>query len=284
MSGGGSARRHRRNWGEVVRYLFLGVAAALVVVLPLWIVVVNSFKPLGEANQLGIDLPKTWTIIENYSTVIEQGAVLVGLRNTLLIAIPAVVTLVFLAALSAWVFARSRGRTLGLMYYVFISGILISPAVVTTLLVLQTLRVAGSQFGMVLFYVGAGLPFAVFLMTGFVKTIPVEFEEAARIDGAGSFRVFRSVILPLLRPVIATTAFLGVLNIWNDFLYPFIFLSGADRQTLTMSLYNFVQGHLFTINWNLLFADVVLVNLPLIVGFVLVQRQLVKGLLGASTK
>jgi raffinose/stachyose/melibiose transport system permease protein len=276
--------RAPRPWRRIFQYLLIGVAALVLIALPLWIVLINSFKPLGEANQLGIGLPKTWAIVENYSTVIVDGQVLVGLRNTLLIAIPAVVILVFLAALSAWVFARSRGRTIGFTYYVFISGILISPAVVTTLLVLQALHVAGSQFGMVLFYIGAALPFAVFLMTGFIKTIPVEFEEAARIDGAGSFTVFRSVILPLLRPVVATTAFLGTLNIWNDFLYPFIFLSGADKQTLTMSLYNFVQGHLFTINWNLLFADVVLVNLPLLVGFVFVQRQLVTGLLGASSK
>jgi raffinose/stachyose/melibiose transport system permease protein len=278
------SRVRRVNLGEAVRIGFLGVTAMVVVVLPLWIVLVNSFKPVGEANQLGIGLPDQWTIVENYSTVIVQGEVFLGLRNTLLIAVPAVVLLVVLAALSAWVFARSRGRTLGLAYYLFISGILIAPAVVTTLLVLRWLKVDGGHLGMVLFYVGVTLPFAVFLMTGFVKTIPLELEEAARIDGAGSWRVFRSVILPLLRPVIATTAFLATLNIWNDFLYPFIFLSGLENQTLTMSLYNFVQGHLFTINWNLLFADIVLVNLPLIIGFLFVQRQFVTGLLGASSK
>lgn len=283
---GTTERSKQRNWqrGRIVQYTLLIGLAVVTVLIPLWIVVVNSFKPLGEANQLGIGLPQTWRIIENYSTVINEGQVLVGLRNTLLIAVPAVVTLVFLSALSAWIFARSRGRTSEFTYYVFISGILIAPAVVTTLLVLQALGVGGTQFGMVLFYVGVGLPFAVFLMTGFIKTIPVQFEEAARIDGAGSFTVFRLVIFPMLRPVVATTAFLFLLNIWNDFLYPFIFLPGGDRQTLTMSLYNFVQGQLFTINWNLLFADVVLVNLPLIIGYLFVQRQLVTGLLGAASK
>jgi raffinose/stachyose/melibiose transport system permease protein len=245
-------------------------------------VFVNSLKPLGEANQLGIGLPQQWTAVENYSTVIVDGKVLVGLTNTLLIVVPSVAAIVILGALSAWVFARTRGRAVGLIYYVFISGILIAPAVVTTLLVLQAMRVSGSQLGMILFYIGVSLPFATFLITGFIKTIPVEIEEAARIDGASPFRIFRFIIFPLLRPVVATTAFLALLNIWNDFLYPFIFLSGGDRQTLTMSLYNFVQGHLFTINWNLLFADVVLVNLPLIIGYIFVQRQLVTGLLGSS--
>jgi raffinose/stachyose/melibiose transport system permease protein len=266
----------------VLKYGLMIALALIVVVLPLWVVFVNSLKPLGEANQLGIGLPQQWTAIENYSTVIVDGKVLVGLTNTLLIAVPSVAAIVLLGALSAWVFARTRGRTVGLVYYVFISGILIAPAVVTTLLVLQALRVSGSQLGMILFYVGVSLPFATFLITGFIKTIPVEIEEAARIDGASPFRIFRFVIFPLLRPVVATTAFLALLNIWNDFLYPFIFLSGGDRQTLTMSLYNFVQGHLFTINWNLLFADVVLVNLPLILGYIFVQRQLVTGLLGSS--
>jgi raffinose/stachyose/melibiose transport system permease protein len=278
------ARRSPVRIGSVLLYALMIGLALVVVILPLWIVVVNSLKPLGEANKLGIGLPTTWTAVDNYSTVINQGQVLVGLRNTLLIAIPSVVAIVLIGALSAWVFARVRGRTVGLIYYLFISGILISPAVVTTLLVLQTLGVAGTQIGMILFYVGVSLPFATFLITGFIKTIPVELEEAARIDGASPFKVFRFVILPLLRPVVATTSFLALLNIWNDFLYPFIFLSGGDRQTLTMSLYNFVQGHLFTINWNLLFADVVLVNLPLIIGYIFVQRQLVTGLLGASYK
>jgi raffinose/stachyose/melibiose transport system permease protein len=270
------------GWRTVVLYGFMILVALVVVVLPLWVVVVNSLKPLREANQLGIGLPEQWAAVENYSTVIQEGALLVGLRNTVLIAVPSVLAIVIFSALSAWVFARSRGRTVGLIYYVFISGILIAPAVVTTLLVLQALHVAGSQLGMILFYSGVGLPFATFLITGFIKTIPVEIEEAARIDGAGPVTIFRFVILPLLRPVVATTSFLAVLNIWNDFLYPFIFLSGGDRQTLNMSLFNFVQGHLFTINWNLLFADVVLVNLPLILGYVLVQRQLITGLLGSS--
>jgi raffinose/stachyose/melibiose transport system permease protein len=272
------------RWRSRALSVSLVVLGLVVVLIPLWVVVVNSFKPVGEANRLGVGLPEQWVGLENYSTVIGQGQVLSGLRNTLLIAIPSVAAIVLLGALSAWVFARSRGRAVGLVYYLFVSGILIAPAVVTTLLVLQALRVSGTHLGMVLFYIGVTLPFSTFLITGFIKTIPVEIEEAARIDGAGPVLVFRAIILPLLRPVIATTSFLALLSIWHDFLYPFIFLSGLERQTLTMSLYNFVQGHLFTINWNLLFADVVLVNLPLIIGYLLVQRQLVTGLLGAGHK
>lgn len=271
----------RARW-SLLRHVLLIAFAILAVGVPLWIVLINSVKSIGEANALGLGLPDEWRLVENYSTVVEQGRAWQGLRNTLLVTIPSVVGIVALGGLASWVFARTRHRAVSLLYFLTISGILIPPAVVTSIQVLKALTFHGTPFGLILFYMGVFMSFGVFLITGFVKTIPIELEEAARIDGAGSFTVFTRIIAPLLSPVLVTASFILVLFIWNDFFYPFFILRGNEQRTLTLGLFNFVSGYQYQIRWNLVFADVVLVSLPLIGLFVLVQRRIVAGLLGTS--
>ncbi len=274
-------RLWRARW-ELMRYALLIAFALVAVGLPVWIVLVNSVKSIGEANQLGLDFPTEWRLLENFGTVIDQGRVGLGLRNTLLVTIPSVVGIVVLGGFASWVFARSKSRSVSLLYFLTISGILVPPAVVTSIQVLKALSLYGTPLALIVFYMGVFMSFGVFLITGFVKTIPVELEEAARIDGAGSFTVFTRIIAPLLSPVLVTTSFILVLSIWNDFFYPFFILQGNEQRTLTLGLFNFVSGYQYQIRWNLVFADVVLVSLPLIGLFVLVQRRIMAGLLGTS--
>ena len=161
---------------------------------------------------------------------------------------------------------------------------MLPPAIVTTLKVLDTLGLAGTQAGLILFYCGSQLSIAIFLMTGFIKGIPFEMEEAARIDGAGTFRVFWSIILPSLRPVLLTTGIILTLFIWNDFLTPFFLLPSTDQQTLPLGLYNFASANQYELNWNLIFTQVLLVSLPLLIVYVIAQRKVVSGLLGGALK
>jgi raffinose/stachyose/melibiose transport system permease protein len=272
----------RRHPGQTLATIGAAAFAFVAVLLPLWILVVNSFKPYGEANELGISLPDTWAIGDNYSTVINEGEALRGLRNTLLISVPAIVITVLVGALAAWVFARSRSRVTGWLYALCISGILLPPAVVTTVLVLQETGLYGSFVGVIAFYVGVFLSFAIFFITGFVKTIPVELEEAARIEGCGPLMTFRLVVLPLLRPVIASTTVVVLLFVWNDFFFPFFLIDDDSRNTLTLGLYSFVSGYQNQIRWNLVFADVVVVSLPLLVVYAFAQRHIVAGLTGGA--
>jgi raffinose/stachyose/melibiose transport system permease protein len=274
-------RLWRARWG-LLRNAALVVFALVAVGIPVWIVLVNSAKSIGEANQLGLSLPSEWRVFENFSTVLDQGRAGIGLRNTLLVTIPSVAGIVILGGFASWVFARSKSRSVSLLYFLTISGILIPPAVVTSIQVLKVLTLQGTLPALIVFYMGIFMSFGVFLVTGFVKTIPIELEEAARIDGAGSFTVFTRIIAPLLSPVLLTTSFILVVFIWNDFFYPFFILRGNDQRTLTLGLFNFVSGYQYQIRWNLVFADVVLVSLPLIGLFALLQRRIVAGLLGAS--
>jgi raffinose/stachyose/melibiose transport system permease protein len=277
---------HRRkpiDRAELARKAILIGFAFIAVGIPVWIVLVNSVKPLGEANQLGLGLPQEWSGLDNYATVFEDGKVLPGLRNTILIAIPVVTIVLLLGGMAAWVFARSRRRSASLLYYLCITGVLIPPAIVASIQVLRTIGVQGTHPGIVLFYCGAWMAFCIFLTTGFIKTIPVELEEAARLDGAGSITIFRKIIFPLMLPVNIAAGFILLLFVWNDLQYAFFMLNGKDNRTLILGLYNVVSGYQFQIRWNLVFADVVIVSIPLVVCFLLAQKRIVGGLLGAGT-
>jgi raffinose/stachyose/melibiose transport system permease protein len=278
--------RMRRWWRDrwsIAVTLAVCVFTFVAVVVPIWLVVVNSFKGTGEASALGIWLPERWQVVENYATVIVDGKLALGLRNSLLIVVPSVILIVIFSSAAAWVFARGRSRKVSVTYYAAISGILLPVAIITSIQVLQGMSLRGTFPGMVLFYVGTTISVGIFLVTGFIKTIPIELEEAARIDGAGSFRIFARIIFPLLRPIIATLSFITLLFLWNDFFTPFFLMPGQDNQTLMLGLYSFISRTYRSTEWGLVFADVILVSLPLIVVYLFTQRWIVTGLLGAGT-
>jgi raffinose/stachyose/melibiose transport system permease protein len=278
-------RARRRRTRAIVKYTIVSAFAAVTVLLPLWILLVNSAKTQGEAGDLGLGLPTKWQISQNYSTVLHEGAVWRGLGNTLIVTIPATLATLLFGSFAAWVFARGRSRTLASLYYLSIVGILVPPTIIGSVLVLKWIGLLGTYEGLILFYIGTFLSFAIFFITGFIKTIPYELEEAARIDGASPFRIYRKIILPLLGPVLATMFIVCVLFMWNDFFYPFYILTHPGQRTLMLGLYNFVSGDLYEIRWNLAFADVVLVSLPLVLVYFVAQRRVLSGLMsGAVSK
>jgi raffinose/stachyose/melibiose transport system permease protein len=265
-------------------YLLLILFAAFSVLFPLWVVIINSAKPQGEASLLGAGLPQHWNIIDNYRTVIDQGQIWRGLFNTLVVVVPSVLIILLIGSAASWVFARGRGRTAHGLYYLSIAGILVPPSIVTSVLVLRQTHLLGSQLALIMFYVGIYLSFAIFIITGFVKTIPYELEESAYIDGASPMWVYLRIILPLLRPVLATTFVVLVLATWNDFFYPFYILQSTSQNTLTLGLYNFAQANVHEVKWQLVFADVILTSLPLVVIYFAAQRRVIAGLMGGALR
>ena len=275
-------RRSRRN--TAIRLVALSFGAVVIVVFPLYLLVLTALKPTSEAHSVGMTLPTRIAFLDNLATVFSEGNTIRGLINSVLITIPSVTLLLFFGAMAAWVFARGRRHSVKAIYYIAISGVMLPPTIVSTLRVLAFLHLDGSQVGLILFYSGTQLSIAIFLMTGFVKGIPLEIEEAARIDGAGTLRVFWSIIVPSLRPVLLTTGVILTLFIWNDFLSPFFVLPNTDQQTLPLGLYNFASANTYDLNWNLIFTQVLLVSFPLFVLFIFAQRRIVGGLLGGAVK
>ncbi|HEY3559438.1 MAG TPA: carbohydrate ABC transporter permease [Kribbella sp.] len=264
-----------------------GIVVVLLVVLlgvPLWLVFVTSAKSQGDALSPSLALPHDgWHLAANYSKVFTDGRVWQAFVGSLSIVVPSTVLLLLLGAMASWVLARRSGLVVAILYAIGISGIVLPPAVITLVLLLRQVGIDGTLTGMVLVYTGIYMSTAIFFITGFIRTIPAELEEAARVDGAGPVRIFLTIILPLLRPVLATATILICLYIWNDVFYAF-FVIGGRKDTLPLNLFQVASAGLYLNNWHLIFAYVVLMSLPLLVVFAVAQRRIIAGITGGAVK
>jgi raffinose/stachyose/melibiose transport system permease protein len=273
-----------RNARRAVRPATIVIMLAVLIGVPLWLVLITSVKSQGDALNPSLSLPKHgWHFGANYSTVFTDGRVWQAFLGSLSIVVPSVVLLLLFGAMASWVLARRSGLVVSLLYSIGISGIVLPPAVITLVLLLRQLSIAGTLTGMVLVYTGIYMSTAIFFTTGFVRTIPPELEEAARVDGAGPIRIFFTVVLPLLRPVMATATILICLYIWNDVFYAF-FVIGGRKDTLPLNLFQVASAGLYLNNWHLIFAYVVLMSIPLLAVFAVAQRRIISGITGGAVK
>lgn len=250
---------------------------------PLWLVVATASKSRAEALTPNLSLPGDWQLFANLKEVWIEGEIPAAFFGSLLVVIPAVAGVLVLGSMAAWVLARRATRLNAILYALAISGIVLPPAVVTLVLLLRQLGLAGSAVGMIGVYMGIYLSTVIFFVTGFVRTIPASLEEAAQIDGAGPVRVFVSVVLPILRPVLATATILVCLYVWNDVFYAF-FVVGGRLDTLPLNLFRVASAGLYLNNWHLIFAYVILMSLPLIVVFAVAQRKIISGITSGAVK
>lgn len=269
---------------KLVRPTVVVVLAVVFIGLPLWLAVLTSVKSQGQANIPDFSLPHGWHGGGNYRTAFDQGHVLKALFGSLLVMVPSVVGVLIFASLASWVLARRVSRTSSALYAAAISGIILPPSVVTIVLLLRQIGLASTPTGMILVYMGMYMSVVIFFITGFIRTIPIELEEAARIDGARPIVVFARIVLPLLRPVIATATILVCLYIWNDVFYAFFVLGGGKTTTLPLNLYSVASNNLYQNNWNLIFAYVIMMSLPLLVVFIVAQRRIISGITGGAVK
>ncbi|GGN45770.1 raffinose/stachyose/melibiose transport system permease protein [Actinoplanes campanulatus] len=263
--------------------VFALLLVAVVIGVPLWLVIATAGKSQGEAVDPDLTPPSEWHLLDNLRQVWTDADIPAALLGSLLIVAPTVAIVLLLGSMAAWVLARRGSRLTAVLYALGISGIILPPAVVTVVLLLRQLGLAGTAVGMIGVYVGIYLSTVVFFVTGFVRTIPESLEEAARIDGAGPFAVFRRVVLPLLRPVLATATILICLYVWNDVFYAF-FVIGGRIDTLPLNLFQVASAGLYLNNWHLIFAYVILMSLPLVVVFAVAQRRIISGITSGAVK
>ena len=261
-------------------------AIALVVILlgiPFWMVVVTAGKDQAEALRPDLAPPSRWQLLENVATVVADGRMLPAFLGSLLVMVPSVLGVLLLGSMASWVLARRSSRVMAVVYALSISGIVLPPAVVTIVLLLRQIGLAGTPEGMIGVYMGMYLSTVVFFVTGFVRTIPVELEEAARVDGAGPVRVFVRIILPLLGPTLATATILICLYVWNDVFYA-LFVVGGRLDTLPLNLFQVASSGLYLQNWHLIFSYIILMSLPLLLVFVFAQRKIISGITSGAVK
>lgn len=280
------SRTQLRRRRPVSRWLQPTIVVLLVVALlgvPFWMVVVTAGKDQAEALDPNLSLPSHWQLLENFGTVLTQGRMVPAFLGSMLVMVPSVLGVLVLGSMASWVLARRKSRLVSVVYALGISGIVLPPAVVTIVLLLRQLGLAGTAVGMVGVYMGMYLSTVIFFVTGFVRTIPAELEEAARVDGAGPVRVFARIILPLLGPTLATATILICLYIWNDVFYA-LFVVGGRLDTLPLNLYQVASSGLYLQNWHLIFAYIILMSLPLLITFVVMQRKIIAGITSGAVK
>ncbi|MFF1876901.1 carbohydrate ABC transporter permease [Leifsonia sp. NPDC058230] len=284
-------RSRTTGWfGHVVSPL-IWFTAAFNVLLFLW-VVLQSFRNGSEIFTKPFVLPRTINF-DNYVSALTVGQLGSGFLNTILICVTATVTIVALAALAGQALSRTKYRAASPVTSIFVvgMGIPVQAVLVPIFVLMQTISsTMYSVFGwwderisVYIVYVATGLPFAVFLLSGFFRSLPTEVEEAAAIDGAGPLRTFLSVMLPMARPGIITAFILTLLGLWNETLIALVFITDTDKYTLPVSLLGLYGTMQYTSNWGGLFAGVVIVTLPILIVYLVLGRRIVEGMtLGAG--
>jgi len=267
--------------------VFLQVIMAIVVALfalPLVMVVNYSFKTKRElyiGNPLA--LPHSPNL-NNYVTAFDRLDLGRTFVNTLVYTVLSVVILGLLSGAAAWAIARNRTRFFKFSYVYFIIGILIpyQALFLPIYIIGYSLHLTNTIYGVVLMYVATGMSFGVFLMTSFMSTVPVELEEAARIDGCSVYRTYFRVVMPLLTPAIATLIIMQAFLIWNDYLMASLFVSDSSRRTLTLSMQNLFSQQ--TSDYTSAMAAIVISALPISILFVSLQKYFIKGMTAGAVK
>ncbi len=267
----------RRMFRELL-LLFIG----LVFLIPFWMVFINSFKERKDANLFGIGLPPGLNFhFENYVKVYLEGGILRGFINGLIEASFSVLILIFISSIAGFIISRNKGKTSKVLYYLFLSGLIIPPAFISTFLVLKATHLLNTYTGIILIFTAYGLPFNIFMYNGFVKGIPREIDESAIMEGSGSIRMFYSFIFPLLKPISVTCFIFNFVGAWNDVMIPLFFASG-DKWALPLTVYKFYGT--YSKDWNLVFADIIITIAPLMVIYIFLQRFIIEGMTAGAVK
>ncbi len=257
-------------------YLVLGLYG-LSVVYPVLLMIVSSFKDSREIFTAPFALPQSWSPV-NYLEAWTQGNFSSYFLNSIVVTSVSVILVLILGSLAAYPLGRYafRGKTFLSLY--FLAGLMlpIRLGILPLFFLMRTLGLLNTPFSLIAIYVASGLPFTIFVLSNFFETLPRELEEAARLDGASEFRIYAQVMLPLVRPALATVAIFNFIPWWNDFFFPLIFIRAERYKTLPLGLFSFFGEH--QNDWALLFAGLTITTLPLLVVYLFASKQIIKGL------
>lgn len=268
---------------KVFSYVYLTILAILCVFPLLWLLV-SAFKNSGEmlANPTTF-WPREWTL-ENFKTVLFTLKFTVNIKNSIIVALSTTLVATFISCLAAYGIIRFFPKLGNIMTrilittYMFPSIMLVIPYAV----VMKTLGLTNSRVGLVLVYMSFSVPYAVWMLVGFFKTVPIGIEEAAYIDGANRFQVFTRIVLPLVRPGIVSTAIYTFINAWNEFLYALLLISSSEKQALSVAVKTLEGADI--LNWGSMMAAAAIVVLPSIFFFCFIQNKLAGGLSDGAVK
>ena len=275
--------KKKRVFGNLLKHMYL-LVISVIVLTPIYYLIVTTFKTNAEAAESPMGLPTSWSL-EPYVQAFEKMQYPRAFGNTLFITVFAVAGIVICSTMLGYVLnRREKNKMAQFVFLIILSGMMF-PYQMSILGLYKLVRGMGlmnTLIGVALIDIAINLPFATFLMKSSVSSIPMELEEAARIDGAGTFRVFGTVVLPLLKPMIATVVILNTLNVWNDFMGPLYFLQTREHNVILQEVYRNIGQ--FSTDWTSLFPMMVLGILPLLIFYLFMQKYIISGVMAGSVK
>ena len=250
---------------------------------PLLVMVISGFKSTREIFLNPFALPAKLSFA-NYAAAWQKANFSLYFTNSVVIALVSIVSLIFLSSMAAYVLARYNFPGRRLVYLFVLLGLVLPArlAIIPIFLLIRSLGLNDTRIGLILIYSATGFSFATFLLVNFFQSIPTDLEDAARIDGAGNFRIYWQVNLPLLRPALATVTVFSFVNIWNDFFFPLILINTNSRKTIPLGVQSFFGE--YSIQWDLLFAALNIAVIPIIIFFIILSRQFIEGLTEGAIK
>lgn len=277
-------KKSKRVGNKVIFFVLLTLSILFLV--PIIIVVINSFKSRIYISSQPLKLPnaETFVALENYINGVTSSDFFSAFLRSLFITVVSVVLIVLFASMAAWYIVRSNSKiTKGIYYMLVFSMIVPFQMVMYTMTYVTNRANLDNVFGITFVYLGFGAGLSVFMLCGFIKSIPLEIEEAAMIDGASPVQAFFTVVFPMLKPTAITVAILNTMWIWNDYLLPYLVL-GSDKKTIPVAIQLAMQGAYGSTDYGGFMAMLVLAIVPIIIFYIFCQKYIIKGVVAGAVK
>ena len=258
----------------------------LIYIAPILIVLMNSFKKKVYINKEPFTLPteKTWNGLENYITAIEKYDLLSSVGWTIFITVGSVLVILICTSMCAWYITRVKTRFTKALYLLCVFSMVVPfQMVMFTLSLVADRTRLNTPWGIIIIYLGFGAGLAVFMFCGFVKSIPLEIEEAALIDGCNPLRTFFSVVLPIMKPTYISVGILETMWIWNDFLLPYLVLNLNKFKTISIAI-QYMKGSYGRVDMGAIMAALILAVIPVIIFYLACQKHIIKGVAAGAVK
>lgn len=277
-------KKSKRVGNNVIFFVLLTLSVLFLV--PIIIVIINSFKSRIYISSQPLKLPnaETFVALENYINGVTSSDFFSAFLRSLFITVVSVILIVLFASMAAWYIVRSNSKiTKGIYYMLVFSMIVPFQMVMYTMTYVTNRANLDNVFGITFVYLGFGAGLSVFMLCGFIKSIPLEIEEAAMIDGASPIQAFFTVVFPMLKPTAITVAILNTMWIWNDYLLPYLVL-GSDKKTIPVAIQLAMQGAYGSTDYGGFMAMLVLAIVPIIIFYIFCQKYIIKGVVAGAIK
>ena len=274
-----------RSAGTLIRTAIL-VILTIIFIFPILLVFMNSFKSRLYVSTVPFAWPSgdMFVGLENYINGIKTSGFLMAFIRSVWISVMGVGVIILCTSMTAWFIVRVKNKFTKALYYIFVFSMIVPfQMVMYTLTFVVTTMYFDNVFGIVLVYLGFGAGLSVFMFCGFIKSIPLEVEEAATIDGCNPLQTYFLIVFPMLKPTAITVAILQAMWIWNDYLLPYLIL-GSDHKTVPVAIQLAMQGAYGSVDWGSFMAMLVIAIIPIVIFYLFGQKYIISGVIAGAVK